>query len=96
MSAYVYQPFPKMRYRSIKTGERITLEYCIVNDQREMDALPSDWGGSPEDAKAQREKLEEDVSNAAAERAYADQRLSKKAQKEMAAKEAATGHHVPE
>ncbi len=96
MSAYVYQPFPKMRYRSIKTGERITLEYCIVNDQREMDALAGDWGGSPEEAKALREGLEEMVSNAAAERAYADQRLSKKAQKEMAAKEAATGHHVPE
>ncbi len=96
MSDYVYQPFPKMRYRSVKTGERITLEYCIVNDQREMDALSYDWGGSPEDAKERREKLEEDVSNAAAERAYADQRLSKKAQREMAAKEAATGHHVPE
>ncbi len=96
MSDYIHQEFPKMRYRSVKTGERITTEWCIVQDQDEMEKLSYDWGGSPEDAKARREKLEEDVSNAAAERAYADQRLSKKAQKEMAAKEAKTGHHVPE
>ena len=85
-----------MRYRSVKTAERNTTEWCIVNDERELNALSGDWGGSPEEAKLLREGLEDLVSTAAAERAFTDRRMSKKAQSEMAAKEAATGHHVPE
>lgn len=97
MSDYVYQPYPKWLYRSVKRyGGQIDMESCLVEGPEDHARLPSDWGISPADAIAKREALEDAVSTAAAERAAADLKLSKKAQKEMAAREAATGHHVPE
>ena len=96
-SGYVYQPYPKCIYRSVKkSGGQIETEMQIVQTYQEHMAQSSDWGLSVDDAVARREALEDAVSNAAAERAYADQKLSKKAQKEMAKREAATPHHVPE
>ena len=94
---YVYQAYPKFVYRSVKRyGGKIEMEGQIVQTKQEHEALGKDWGSSPEDAIQRRETLEELVSTAAAERAFSDQKLSKKAQKEMKAREAATGHHVPE
>lgn len=94
---YVYHPYPKCIYRSVKRyGGKIEMEMQIVETKQAHDAAGNEWGTSEADAVKRRETLEELVSTAAAERAYSDQKLSKKAQKEMAKKEAATGHHVPE
>lgn len=88
--------YPKHLYRCVKHGGHVELESCLVNSSDEHERLPSDWAESPELAKAAMEGLEEAVSTAAAERAAADLKLSKKAQAEMDAKEKKTGKHVPE
>ena len=97
MSDYVYQPYPKCVYRSVKkSGGIIETEMQIVQTAQEHKALASDWGISVDDAVKKREALEDAVSTAAAERHYTDLKLSKKAQKEKAKQDAATPHHVPE
>ncbi len=97
MSDYVYKPYPKFVYRSVKRQDgTIEQQGQIVQTEQEHKALAGDWGISVEEAVKKREALEDLVSTAAAERGVSDQKLSKKAQKEMAKREAATGHHVPE
>lgn len=54
------------------------------------------WSDSPADAMAKAEALEQAIGNAAAEAAYAVQRMSAKAKAELQAANDATAEHVPD
>lgn len=67
----------------------------IVRSEQEMGlAIENGWRESPDDAIALVEGAKRDVSTAAAERHFADQRLSPKARAEAAEVDAATDAHV--
>jgi hypothetical protein len=92
-----YQPYPKALYKEEQHyGGRLEIISCVVESEVEHKNKGNLWAESPQDAKKAREALGDDISQAAAERAAADLKLSKKAQREMDAKEKKTGHHVPE
>ena len=71
-------------------------QMTVGNEAEEEQALRQGWRKSPEEAIAFTESLEKAVSDAAAERANADKRLSEKARAEAAAVDAATSEHVAE
>lgn len=71
--------------------------YRIVKSEAELvQAIKEGWRDSPKEALEYFEACASAIADAAAERAYADQRLSERAQAEMAAAEAETGVHLPE
>ena len=60
-----------------------------------MEAKNQGWRDHPTEAIEYAETLEKDVSRAAAERAYADSKMSEQAQAEAAEVDASTEFHVP-
>jgi len=90
---------PKVYERDLATLDQFNRGcWRIVRSTAEYEQAKSEgWRDSPADALAYDEALQQDIARAAAERAYADQRMSAKAQAEMAAAEAnAEGQHLPE
>src|SRR5216117_1122689 len=95
----VYQEFPLMVYRAkrAETGGKLILEHHIVNDeQEERNLLSRGFVRGPEQAIARLEYGEQELARAAAERAYAEQRMSPKAQAEAAAVDESTIQHLGE
>ncbi len=86
--------------RACEAADRFnTTTNKIVNSESELtQALESGegWRESPEDALAYRASLDREISNAAAERAYDDRRMSEKAQSERKAYEKEHFGHAPE
>ena len=95
---YRFEPFPKMVYRGVlKANGKHEFETRIVGSERELGAAKTDgWVDSPDQAVAGVEMQEASIAQAAAENAYKAKRMSAKAQKELAAIEAATHRHVAE
>jgi hypothetical protein len=95
---YRYEPFPKMVYRGVlKANGKHDFDTRIVNGERELSAAKAEgWVESPDQAVSGVEAQEAEISQAAAENAYKAKRMSAKAQKELAAIEAATHRHVAE
>lgn len=86
-SAYVFHEYPKWKYHA-------TREPVLVHSAAEAEALGTEWGDSPAEAQAIKERLDELVADAAAVRAYDDRRLGEKARAELKAYEQSTGAHV--
>jgi hypothetical protein len=74
-------------------NKRCTL--IVQEESQHRRALTDGWRNSVTDALEQYEKEQRTIGNLAAERAYTDQRMSAKAQAEMAAAEAETHEHLP-
>jgi cell division septum initiation protein DivIVA len=68
---------------------------CVVHTEDEYrQKIREGWSDTPSEALEKHERLEQDISNAAAEANYAAQRLSKGAQAELAKAGAETHQHV--
>ena len=95
---YVYAPFPRMIYRGVLRSDGVhDFESRIVDGERQLHEAKSEgWVESPNDAKAVVNAQEAAIAEAAAENAYAAQKMSAKARKELAMREAATHKHVAE
>ncbi len=91
---YKYEPYPKALYRQTQPGQEC--ETKVVKTEQEHRKLGSDWVESPADAKEAFEKLEADIAKAAAERNYADSRMSAKALAEALRADRATDEMLPE
>lgn len=104
-----YEAFPAMLYKAFQLDngkwavndpfDENWSRRCqmIVRDDRELRMqMDQGWRQTPADALAYAERLEEEIANAAAERHYADQRLSDKARREAADVDASTNEHVPD
>ena|SRR5947207_9790949 len=97
--AAVYQEFPLMVYRAkrAETGGKPILEHHIVNDeQEERNLLSRGFVRGPEQAIARLEYGEQELARAAAERAYAEQRMSDRAKQEAAKVDESTIQHLGE
>jgi hypothetical protein len=95
---YVYAEFPKMLFRGVTTtAGRVEYETRVVSSTvEEALAGESGWLLGPQlalDAEHQRQAA---VGTAAAERAWADRRMSEAAQAEAAAVDAVTSQHLGE
>jgi hypothetical protein len=89
---YVYAPLPQMLYRGVTRAGRVAVEQRVVETEREQTlALEQGWRENPQTATDEETRRQEQVGTAAAERAYADQRLSPRAQAEAAAADQAAG-----
>ena len=89
---FVYREFPKMLYRGRTVAGRVDVEHrTVTTEGEETLALEQGWRPSPVDATAAETQRQEAVGTAAAERAYADRRMSASAQAEAAAADAASG-----
>ena len=104
-----YQPFPAMLYKAHQKDngqwsvndpfDENWSRRCqmIVRDDTELRRqMEQGWRQSPSDALEYAERLQRAIADAAAERHYADQRLSDSARREAAAADAATNDHVPD
>lgn len=74
-------------------NRRCTL--IVQDESQERRALTDGWRHSIQDALDAYEQAQREIGNLAAERAYTDQRMSARAQAEMAAAEAETHEHLP-
>ena len=69
----------------------------IVRDDAELRrSLEQGWRATPQEALAYADRFQQAIADAAAERHFADQRLSELARREAAAADAATNDHVPD
>jgi len=104
---YVYREYPRALYmaRRHKSGQWRVLDpedeafsagsiRYVKNDAELERALADGWRRSTREALDYREALEQEIARAAAERHFADQRLSAKAQAEAKAADEATDAHV--
>lgn len=104
-----YQPFPAMLYKAHQKDngqwsvndpfDENWSRRCqmIVRDDTELRRqMEQGWRQSPSDALEYADRLQRAIADAAAERHYADQRLSDSARREAAAADAATNDHVPD
>lgn len=92
---YRYVPYPKLLFRaSVGRYQDGDLEAREVKTDAEHRALPSDWKESPDEARAQFDAVELEISKAAAESAHSDRNMSAKAQIERLAAERATDEHL--
>jgi hypothetical protein len=81
-----------MLYRGVTRAGRVAVEQRVVETEREQTlALEQGWRENPQTATDEETRRQEQVGTAAAERAYADQRLSPRAQAEAAAADQAAG-----
>lgn|SRR5262245_49267779 len=87
---YVYQEYPRWLRRWEPREER------RVENEEQRTTLGSDWAPTWSEAHAIYERQQELIANAAAERAFADRRLSPRARAEKLAHERATDQHVTE
>jgi hypothetical protein len=69
-------------------------QLTVRNEHEKNRAWDQGWRGSPTDAEAYHEQLEQEMAQAAAEAAHSVQRMSGQAQAEFKAAEDATDKHV--
>ena len=95
---YRYQEFPRMLFRgTTSTAGRVTMEQRIVGSEgEEALAVGAGWVRDPQTATERETRRQEDLGTAAAERAYADHRMSPQAQAEAALVDSATARHLGE
>lgn len=106
---YVYRPFPAMLYKMRRRDDGVPMiidpqneawsagNYMTVNDERELSrAVEAGWRPSVKEAEEFFHSRERATSNAAAERAYTDARMSEPARREAAVAEAETHEQLPE
>ncbi len=95
---YKYEPFPRMVYRGMLRSDGVhDVEHRIADNERQYDEFRKDgWVDSPDHAKRGVEAQEAMIAEAAAENAHAAQKMSAKARKELAMREASTHRHVTE
>jgi hypothetical protein len=84
---YTYQPYPKYLFHHVD-GLR------LVETAEAHAACDGLWQESPALARAAYERLQDQIGEAAAERAYTDRRMSAGAQAELRALERETDAHV--
>lgn len=89
---YEYREYPRWFRR---WDGRTFIEREVASEQ-ERETLSGDWAATYADARAIYERQQEQIANAAAERAHSDQKLSKRARAEKLAEERATDQHVTE
>ncbi len=101
-----YEPYPRMIYRAIarqgkaEVGDVRDEQFSaacqlIVRSPAEFDrAIADGWRATPTEALAHADALQVAMATAAAEAAFAAQRMTPKAQAERAKLEAATDKHV--
>jgi hypothetical protein len=97
--AAVFSEFPLMIYRATRkpAGGPPDIEHFIVNDEQEQRNMMSrGYVQGPDKAVEALEHQERGLAAAAAERAYADQRMSAKAKEESAAADDSTISHLGE
>jgi len=89
---YVFVPFPAMLYRGVlqSNGATAVEERIVQSEADQLIAMGAGWTQSPVTAKARLEASENDISQAAAEAAAAAVKMSGKAQRERAARDADT------
>lgn len=101
---YEYRPFPAVMYRgtaeggrSLSASEQAELEEhgrysrLVQTEAERRELLARGWAETPDGVKSAQTKLDEAVAQAAAERAYDDQRMSQKARAEFHAADVANG-----
>jgi len=92
---YVHQEFPKHLYMGTTTpGGRVELiqpPRTVTSEREEQDALAAGWSAHPQHALDAETARQEAIGTAAAEREYADRRMSASAQAEAAAADQAAG-----
>lgn len=105
-----YERYPAMLYKARRKDERGPYlcvdphdegwsganQLTVRNAHEEERALDNGWRRSPQEAIDYCLALDKEISDAAAERAMADKRMSPRAQAEAAAADEATADHVPE
>jgi len=89
---YEYREYPRWLRR---WDGRTFIEREVRSDEERAD-LGEDWAETHDEARAIYERQQERIANAAAERAYGDQKLSKRARAEKLAEERDTDQHVTE
>jgi hypothetical protein len=89
---YVYEPFPAMVYRgTLLPDGKVEVAQLIVNTKPDkLIAVGQGWCEGPDIAEQRVRSDEDTVSEAAAESAAASTKMSKKAQRERAARDKAT------
>lgn len=89
---YVFVPFPAMLYRGHlqSNGTTEVHERIVQSESDQLLAMGEGWTTSPVIAKARVEARENDISQAAAEAAAAAVKMSGKAQRERAVRDADT------
>lgn len=95
---YVYQRFPAMLYKGVRTNGVLTFESIQVGDETEERNMQSRGfvaGGKGEALKAL-DAAELEVAKAAANRVYNERGMSEQAKTEAAAVDDSTDSHVPE
>lgn len=95
---YVFRPYPKMLYRGrTLTNGSLDVEQRIVGSEAdELLAAGAGWCPRPDEATDAEVRRQEGLGTAAAERAWADRRLSPRAQAEAAAVDQTTAKHLGE
>jgi hypothetical protein len=106
---YVYREYPRMLYRARRRddGQLMVIDptneqwsrgsYAIAHNEHELEKLMGQgWRKTQQEALEYAHGLEEDISDAAAHRAYEDRNMSDKAKVESVQVEEASGLHVPE
>jgi hypothetical protein len=99
---YRYEPFPVLLYKARRREDGIVIAegpgcWLKANSEQERDKLKTQgWCDSPHDALDRFEKLEQEIAEAAANRAYQDSKMSEKAQAEAAAAETDGPEHLAE
>lgn len=93
---YVYREYPRMLYRGVTTTSGlVTVEQRLVtSDGEQASAMGLGWRASPQQAVEAEDQRAVALSTAAAERAWADRRMSEPAQAEAAAVDGASARHL--
>ena len=97
---FVYAEYPLMLYRAKRRPEGgkdpILENFTVHDDQEERNMQSRGWVRGPDHAIKALEASEQGLAQAAAERAYADQRMSDKAKAESAKADESTISHLGE
>lgn len=95
---YVFRPYPKMLYRgrTLPNGSLEVDQRIVGSETEEAQAAAIAWVPNPQTATEAEIRRLEEVGTAAAERGWADRRLSAAAQAEAAAEDATTAKHLGE
>lgn len=104
-----FEAFPSMMYKAhqkangqwavndpFDEGWGRRCQTIVRNDAEHRQHLEMGWRSSPADALELAERRQRDIADAAAERHFADQRLSEAARREAAQADAETNDHVPD
>lgn len=95
--AAAFTEFPLMLYRAQRSatgGPPIIEHFIVANELEERNMQSRGYVRGPDNAIKALEQSEQEVARAAAERAYADQRMSAKAKAESAAVDEITISHL--